>query len=35
MKKIVTALCIIIAVVSLCVLSACRIDDPFVNPGGR
>lgn len=36
MKKILIALSLIIAIVALCVLSACRpADEPFVNPGDK
>lgn len=35
MKKLITALCLILAIVSLCVFTACRFDNPFVNPGDK
>lgn len=36
MKKIFTALCLIIAIAALCLLSACGpTDEPFVNPGDK
>lgn len=35
MKKLIVAVCLIMSIVSLCVLSSCRIDDSFVNPGDK